>query len=229
MTSHLLHAWRLAAGSVFSALLLVGAVSCSSSDKTAEASKATLDRQPSTPNAKEAAAADSGARTVAVVAGEAGGVVEETFTASATVRAVDNATRKVTLEAEDGEIATFTAPPEMRNLDQLHAGDRVKATGVSRLAIFVGRAGDRPDATHAAVLARAPKGAKPGAMVAETFEIVGKVRAIDTATRRATIAFPEGQVKTVPVRQDVDLARYKTGDNVVIRVTQQLNVLTETP
>jgi hypothetical protein len=168
------------------------------------------------------------ARSVSITPGEAGGDVEETFTTSATVRAVDTAARKLTLEGQNGATGTFAAPKEMRNLDQVRVGDKVTATVVSRLTVFVDKEGD-PGSTHAAALVRAPEGSKPGGIIAESYEIVGTIKSIDTVNRRATIEFSGGETKTVPVRADVDLGRYKAGDNLVIRATQALSVVVKAP
>ena len=99
---------------------------------------------------------------------------------------------------------------------------------MSRLNVFVDREGPAGPAS-AGTFARSPKGAKPGGLVAQTYEVVGTVKSIDTGTRRAVLEFSDGTTKTVPVRKDVDLSRYKPGDNVVIQVTQQLTVVTESP
>jgi hypothetical protein len=86
-----------------------------------------------------------------------------------------------------------------------------------------------PGTAHAALLARAPKGAKPGAIAAEVFEVVADVTAIDAAKRTATLRFQDGKTVNVAIRPDVDLSRYKVGDSVTIRVTQQLTLLVDAP
>ena len=120
----------------------------------------------------------------------------------------------------------FTAGPEIQNFDQIHVGDKVNVTIAEKLVVFV-RGGDDadPTVTHAAALATAPKGAKPGAIVAEGYEIVANVKAIDSDARTATLEFSEGQTRVVKIRKDVDLSKYKVGDNVVIRVTETIAVL----
>ena len=170
-----------------------------------------------------------GVRTIAVQAGEAGGVVEDTYTVSARVSDLDRPSRHITLTASDGAKSTFTAGPEIRNFDQLVVGDKVNATLTERLVIFVRSSSEDPSVSHAAALATAPKGAKPGAMVAEMYEIVASVKSIDSTNRNAMLQFSDGQTRTVHVRPDVDLARYKVGDSVVIRVTSALSVLVENP
>jgi len=66
-------------------------------------------------------------------------------------------------------------------------------------------------------------------MVADMYEIVASVKSIDSANRTAILQFSDGQTRTVHVRPDVDLSRYKVGDSVVIRVTSALSVLVENP
>ena len=52
---------------------------------------------------------------------------ESLVTATATVEAVDQTTRQVTLrDNADGSSFTVTAGPEVRNLDQIAAGDQVQ-------------------------------------------------------------------------------------------------------
>src|SRR4051812_26659338 len=81
--------------------------------------------------------AGEGTTTTSIKWGEAGGMVEDTFTASATISALDASSRKITLTAEDNSKASFTAGPEIRNFDQLRVGDKVSATVTERLRVFV--------------------------------------------------------------------------------------------
>lgn len=201
---------------LLTSFFLVAGFSCSSDDKS---------------DVKKVPAASSkstdGDATLTLVPGEAGWVYEETFTASATVKAIDPASRTITLKGSDGE-GKFTAPPEVRNFDQIRTGDHVKATVLSRLVIFVSP-NAASSSTSAEITARAPKGAKPWGLVAESFEVVGTIKSIDTNTRAVEIEFPGADTRTVKARPDVELSRYKVGDKLVIRVSQHLMVLVETP
>jgi len=182
------------------------------------------------PKAAAAKGSDNGTTSSSsYTPGEAGGSIDETIKASATVEGVDLASRKVTLRNEDGTDASFTAPAEMRNLDQLHVGDKVTATVLSRLTVLVTHGSTDLNASHAAAIARAPKGAKPGAIVAEQYELTASVKAIDAAQRLATLEFADGTRKVVKVRPDVNLDQYHVGDTVYVRVTQQLMVVAESP
>jgi hypothetical protein len=206
---------------VITLLLVAALASCTSKDKTEP--KATTSQQ-----ASSLSSAGGDSTVGAYAPGEAGGVASRVIKASATVTEIDPKTRHISLSTDDGSRATFAAPPEMHNFDQLRVGDKVNATLKEQILVSVGP-GTKPSDTHAAAVARAPKGARPGAMAAETFQAIATVKAIDSAKRTATLQFADGDAATVPVRKDVDLTRYKVGDSVLIRITQQLTVLTERP
>jgi len=206
---------------VLATAAIAALASCTSKDKTEP--KATTPQQTSS-----SSASGSESTTGAYTPGEAGGVATRVIKATATVSEIDPKTRKITLSTEDGSRATFAAPPEMHNFDQLRVGDKVNATLKEQLLVAVGP-GTQPSGTYGAAVARAPKGARPGAMAAETFQVIGTVKSIDSAKRTATLQFADGDTATVPVRADVDLTRYKAGDSVLIRITQQLTVLAERP
>lgn len=181
------------------------------------------------PDRLEAATGSEQVSNSRTTPGEAGGTAEDTFTVSVRVAAVDAATRKITLQSEDGSKASFIAGPEIKNFDQILVGDKVTATIKEKLHVFVRSDGESPNVTHAAALSTAPKGAKPGVMVGQVFEIVATVKAIDADKRTATLEFSEGQTRTIPVRKDVELSRYKVGDSVVIQVSESLSLLVEKP
>src|SRR5512135_1538941 len=52
-------------------------------------------------------------------------VVGETASVTATVEAIDQKTREVTLKGPKGNTITFTAGPEVKNLAQVQKGDQV--------------------------------------------------------------------------------------------------------
>src|SRR3954462_3957532 len=86
------------------------------------------------------AAADpksGGSATLSTVPGEAGGTFDKQFTASAKITALDPKSRRVTLRREDGTDATFVAPPEVHNFDQLRVGNKVRATFAQRVSVTV--------------------------------------------------------------------------------------------
>ena len=157
--------------------------------------------------------------------GEAGRVEEDVFRVEAVVSAVDPSTRRVTLTGPEGKQHSFTAGPEIKNLGQLKVGDKVSATFARRFVVTVRRDEAPPSESYDTVSATARMGERPGMLVAEETKVVARVKSIDAVNRKAELEFPDQSVRTVPIRPDIDLSKYRVGDNVVIRTTTALNVL----
>ena len=170
-----------------------------------------------------------GSTMVAAQSGVPGGVIVQTYKVTATVTAVDAASRKVTLITADGAKTTVKAGPEVVNFDQIQVGDQVKATVAEQLVVFVRKNGEPANDGEAAAVALAPVGAKPGMLMANTVEVTGKVEAIDLAHRKATLRFPDGHSQTFKVRKDVDMTKGKIGDEVVFRTTEAMAISVEKP
>jgi hypothetical protein len=167
---------------------------------------------------------------VAVAAeGVPGGGVVATYELMASVAAIDKASRKVTLVDAAGIKKTVKAGPEVINFDQIRVGDQLKITATEELVVYVAGAGETPSDGGAQLVALAPKGAKPGGIMAETTRVTAKVTAIDAAHHKATLQFEDGSSRTVPVRPDVDLSKRKVGDSVVIRITEALAIQVTRP
>jgi hypothetical protein len=166
---------------------------------------------------------------VSYVAGVPGGVVVQTIQVSAKVAAIDPSKRKVTLVSSDGIKKTVKAGPEVINFDQIRVGDRVKVTVAEELVVQMAQPGESMDNQDAAGVALAPKGAKPGGLIAETSQITATVKEIDLPNRTATLEFEDGSTKTIPVRSDVDLNQRKVGERVTFRVTEMVALTVEKP
>jgi hypothetical protein len=163
----------------------------------------------------------------AFVEGTAGGVFVQTLEITAKVAAIDKANRKVTLVSEDGIKQVVKVGPEAINFDQIRVGDQLKVTASEELVVEMGAPEDTDEAT--AIVALAPKGAKPGGLVAEAVQVTGTITAIDAGKRTATLKFEDGSIKTLPVRSDVDLSKRKVGEQVVFQVTEMIAISVEKP
>lgn len=164
------------------------------------------------------------AEATAYVEGVPGGAFVQTIQVTATVAAIDKASRKVTLLSPDGIKQTVKAGPDVVNFDQIRVGDQLKVTATEELAVALARPGESREDGLTDVVVLAPKGAKPGGVMAETTRITGRVTAIDRQRRTATLQFADGTRKTFPVRSDVDLSQRKVGDQVVFRVTEMIAI-----
>jgi len=163
-------------------------------------------------------------------AGRPGAVVAGTATVTATIDAIDAATRKVTLKYPDGKMQTITCGPEVRNFDQMKVGDLVKTTYAESVAIWVRKATEKPAAAVVESVKVAPKGAMPHAALTKTTEITATVEGIDYKKRTVTLKGPEGNVGTYAVDKRVKrLNEVKVGDEVVLRVTEAFAIKVERP
>ena len=161
--------------------------------------------------------------------GVPGGRAVATYELTASVAAIDKATRKITLVDAAGIKKTVKAGPEVINFDQIRVGDQLKITATEELVVYVAGAGDTPGDDGAQLVALSPKGAKPGAIMAETTRVTAKVTAVDAKHHKATLQFEDGSRRTVPVREDVDLSKRKVGESVVIRITEALAIQVAKP
>jgi hypothetical protein len=167
--------------------------------------------------------------TAAYKQGVPGGVVVETHKLTAKVTSLDAATRKVTLLTADGEKTKVKCGPEVINFDQIRVGDRLKVTVTEELVAYLAETGAPPSDGAATAVILAPKGAKPGGVLADTVQVTAKVTAIDLKKHKATLQFPDGSTRTVAVRSDVDLTKRQVGEEVVIRTTEMLVISVEKP
>lgn len=167
--------------------------------------------------------------TAAYQTGVPGGVFVETRRITAEVTGVDAASRTVTLATSDGKKTTVKCSPEVINFDQIRVGDQLKVTATEQLAVYMASDAAPPGEGAAALVTLAPKGAKPGGVVAQAVQTTATVIAIDLKRHRATLAFSDGTSKTVAVRKDVDLRQRTVGERIVIRVTESLALSVERP
>jgi hypothetical protein len=148
------------------------------------------------------------------------------FTSS--VEAVDYQKRTVVLKGPDDKLRTFIASKDVRNLAQVKPGDLVKVELVEEVALFVRKASDPPEDTETSSVGVAPKGKKPGIILVDTAQVTAHVDAVDYQKRTITLKGAQGNVTTYKVGDAVKrLNDVRTGDQVVLRVTDALAILVE--
>jgi carbon monoxide dehydrogenase subunit G len=165
--------------------------------------------------------------TTAFKEGVPGGTLTQTYQTTATVTAIDPATRQVTLVAPDGSQNTFKAGPKVV-LDQIKVGDEVKVTVARELVVYL-NPNDVPARTSPAAMVRATPGVRPGVLMADTVELTATVEAVDLPKHEATLHISDGRSGTFKVRQDVDLTQVKPGAKVFIRTRAAAAIMLEKP
>jgi hypothetical protein len=153
-------------------------------------------------------------------------MVEET----ATVMAIDQSTRMVTLKGPKGNSVTFKAGEEVRNLAQVEVGDEVKFAYYESVAVRVLKEGEAfPAAGESAAMVRAKLGEKPSGAVGTETVVNATITAIDKKAKTATLNLKgEGgkSVTVTPVRPE-KLDEVKVGDRIVITYTEAVAISVE--
>jgi Cu/Ag efflux protein CusF len=133
---------------------------------------------------------------------------------SATVTAIDQNTRKVTLREADGTLLSFTAGPDVRNLAQVKVGDVVTLSHTVALVLELKKTsgGIRERVENEGGLRAAP-GQMPGAIMAREVRVVADVTKVDSKNKSVTLRGPNRSVK-LRVDDPKQLAGIKVGDQV---------------
>jgi len=146
---------------------------------------------------------------------------------TATVTAIDLATRKVTFKTKSRE-ETVRVSEEARNLGQVKVGDRVVVTFSQGLVLSMAAPGAKPvDPSVTATGARAAPGEKPSGEVKATIQGTVTISAIDMKTRVVTLVGPEGRTFKVTAGKDVAIEKVKVGDKVNAEYTEAVAVAVE--
>jgi hypothetical protein len=161
--------------------------------------------------------------------GVPGGEFSRDSQIKATVTGIDHGKRRLTMVTPDSKKFQITAGPEVVNFDQIRIGDQLRVTLNEHLVIRMALPGEKVKEQGGAQIDLAKIGAKPGAAVTGSVQVVTTVTAIDAKKHKATLQFSDGSTETVSVRQDIDLAKHKIGEKVVIRYAERFAVKIEKP
>lgn len=143
---------------------------------------------------------------------------------NATVEAIDQATRMVTLRGENGETTTFKASPEIKNLTQVKKGDIVVIEYARALALELKKGGSGiASRTESPAVGKAKPGQMPAMTATDKVVITANVTAVDTKANTVTLRGPERTV-TVAVKDPAMMAAVKVGDQVEATFTEALLV-----
>ncbi|HEX5037152.1 MAG TPA: hypothetical protein VFX30_08330 [bacterium] len=159
-----------------------------------------------------------------------GGLKGHVVETVATVQAIDQKKRLVTLKSEDSaEVSTIEVDDSVKNLKQVKKGDRVRIQYYEALAWNVIKSKNRqePTKTDSQITTSAKPGEKPEGQAARQIHVIAEVRGIDKKTPSVTLKGPEGNSETFVVRDRNNLKGLKVGDQVDITYTEAMAVSVE--
>ena len=138
--------------------------------------------------------------------------------AQATVVAVNQATREVTLELPSkpgNTLVDVTVSDDVKNLSQVRLGDRVTVEYIEAVFVDLFRAGEvEPGVNVTVAAATAPPGARPAAAKGIEKSVTAVIEAIDKENELVALRIPEGIYKIVKVRNPAILEKVSVGDKV---------------
>jgi len=154
-------------------------------------------------------------------------VAVATVEITATVTAIDPATRDVTLQTAAGDTRTVTAGPEVRNFDQIAVGDTVAVLYSEALELRLLKGQQAPvELTDSMGGARAEQGEKPAGAIGREVRVVGNVIAVDAATQTITLQGPERTVE-LALQDPEQFKLVEVGDQVEATYVQLLALAVE--
>jgi Cu/Ag efflux protein CusF len=169
--------------------------------------------------------AQTGGAVVATAPGKA--VIADTIKISATITAIDKASRDVTLKGPQGNELTVTAGPDVKNFDKLKVGDTVDLQYVEALTLELKKGGGAKVAkTEKTDAVGAKKGETPGGAVGRQVTIVADVVAVDPAKQVVTLKGPK-QTVNLKVPDPAQFKNIAKGDQVEATFTQAMAITVE--
>jgi hypothetical protein len=150
---------------------------------------------------------------------------------AATVESIDVPTRTVSLKGPKGNVKTIVVDPEVRNLENIHVGDKVH---VGYYEGVVAEIKDKSDtnttsASPAAATAtyRAPPGEKPAAAAGRAVNATVKIQSVDTKANTVTFIRPDGLWRTLNVESPEGkkfISTLKPGNEVSVTYVEALAI-----
>jgi hypothetical protein len=140
---------------------------------------------------------------------------------TATVVAIDAATRTATLKGAKGNVVDVVVPPEARNFNEIRVGDLVTVEYVRALSLQLKPSGSIRSSTSETVTAPAPTGAVAGGGAAKQVVIMANVTAVNSKEGFVTLRGPKGNSVDLSVDPS-QLKLVKVGDQVEAIYTEAI-------
>lgn len=160
-----------------------------------------------------------------VVASEPGkAVAVSVVEATATVVAINTATRTVTLKGADGRVVDVVCGDEVKNFAQISVGDNVKVSYQEALTLELKKTRAPLAASGTTSEVRAEPGARPAGAVGREITVLADVVAVDPKKSTISLKGPAGNVVELKVRNQDHFKVVKKGDQVEAVYSEALAV-----
>ena len=145
-------------------------------------------------------------------------ITGETQTVTATVEAIDQASRELTLKKADGTYEVLGVPESVARFDSIKVGDSINVRYYENIVIRLKPASE-PDVDSASGGVVPSAGARPSGTMSGQRTITAKITAIDPKVPSISFTGPNGWAYSTRVEDKVALSKVKVGDRVDITWT----------
>ena len=152
----------------------------------------------------------------------------EMVTVTATVEAVEAATRTVTLKGPKGNYVDVVAPPSVTKFSEIKVGDKITARYYENMVLRVKHPGEKDTDKDTAAVTAGSSG-KAGGTAATQRTITATITQIDMKVPSITFTGPNNWKYSSKVQDKEALAQVKVGDKVDIVWTEAVMISLETP
>jgi len=163
----------------------------------------------------------------AVVTAPGKGAAARVMSITASVEAIDAASRTITLKGPRGKVVDLPVGPQVKNFDQIKVGDFVVARYFESLALELKKGGsgirERSERQNTET---AKPGEQPAAGAARQITVVADVVAVNAKTRTLTLRGPKRTVD-LRLRDPEQVKLVKVGDQVEATYTEAVAVSVE--
>jgi hypothetical protein len=152
----------------------------------------------------------------------------EEITLTATVEAIERASRSLTLKGPEGRLLTITVPSDVKRFDALKVGDTITAKYYENIVLRVKAPGEK--AVNSESGAVTPTGGtRPGASASVQRTITATITAIDPNIPSITLSGPNNWTHSSRVADKAALKQVKVGDRLDITWTEAVLISAEPP
>jgi Cu/Ag efflux protein CusF len=163
-----------------------------------------------------AAAWPATAQTGAAVVGKGPGVAvaARTVKVTATITAIDAATRAITLKGPQGREVSVIAGSEVKNFAQMKVGDEVNVEYREAVTLALKKRSTAPvGRTEEAEAGAAKAGERPAGVAGRRVSVIAEVVAVDAKTQTVTLRGPQRTIE-LKVTDPEQFKRVAKGDRV---------------
>jgi Cu/Ag efflux protein CusF len=135
------------------------------------------------------------------------------YTITATIEAVDQVARRVTIRTPQGELRTVQASPQVKRLAEIKPGDTVTATYYENIVLRLKAPGE-PDVDRREAAITPGQGPRPVGTSGSQQTITATIAAIDLQEPSIAFKGPRGWSYRTKVQNRAALQQLKVGDRV---------------